>query len=1639
MNESKPSAGGRAAEAGMSFQSHVGAWFAAHLVSDMPLGSRFGIIPDARPVALQFETGTALDDIECRLTDGCAIYIQCKTRPVLAGAPDSGLARTINQLVQFYIAEAATSLPDPTRVAAVLAVSEDAPRSLDNLEDGCRAFDTGGEWEETLSGLSEPVRDALKIFANHVHIAWQALTGSGPSGSELANLARLFRLRRFGADSTSSDWREASNLVGARLFGREDAGNLPLQTLLGIVRQLMKSGAKTDRAGLIEALRLAGHVDTRAPGFDADIAALRKYTREETGRLVRHTRLPVRGGVPINRDFLGRLGVAIGTGSLLIVGDPGAGKTGTLVGMANHLVLAGGPFVFLSVERLVGLTALGDLRTELAIQNQLIDVLAAWPGVEPGVFIIDALDASRGGPSEAVIASLIEIAVARLGARWSLVASIRTFDLRNGRRFREIMRGAPPDAEFQEPGLNQVRHFRIPALSLQELASLANSAPELAKLVNSSPQKLKVLLQNVFNLSLAAELLDSGVTPESISALSTQSQLIDWYENERLPSQPLIRAVEATVAAMVETRRLTVPQIDVKHDGVDGVLQAGVLVRAGDLVAFAHHVLFDHVAGRFYLKWNHSKLLQQQISGDTAVGLLLGPALRFAIERIWQGDDTARKHSWGFVKAITSSNDLDPVVVSVALRTVAERVEGISDLAGLIELVRFDSDIAAVGGLLTRLSRFVGMLAADKGKILLGPALAWAELAETAASRRERAFVDGSRFLLSALNERADLEEPTAFAAFGRAARALLETAWSLTPEIPSLNVAAIRFVAKGFGSDPTASRALLQLILEEPRFTEHAHEEAPWLSEGIRGIIAHDPGFVSAVYATLFGREAPQTGKTWFGGHRSQILSLTSDSKQDYEHARYHLAGALGPFLNANPRAGVTAVIGASLGFASKNLSSSPNIITVALGNHTLRIVDDLFSLEDWREQDRRARDPEAEVLSTFTKFLESTDATGFRAAVEAAIERETGAVVWARLLGVGAERLGLVDELLWPLVIQPTFVCVRGLARDAIIYLAAAYPARSIDDRKEFERAALDTSQFSEDQKHWWKSLLARFLSVVPLTALATAEMHALRSELEQSERLTGNPAFLSITTSFGPSDRITDSILESAGAELNREPDHSIRVASRALEDVLGADRNDDSANTLVALWNLAESVVRTVDSAVGSEPNVQVSHAAWGAVSNAMERIARSSSYDPALQGHPPLDDLLKLVQRLQSSPFPESREEKDDGLMGWGNWDVRVYAASSLMQLAKRFATERPSILEQLKVCLADPAPTVRLQIVQSLNVLWDIARPAMWTLVSSVAEDEHNASVLGFFIAGPMQRLAGAEPDRTEELLSTILDRLPQGDIAADESVRDTIGEAAGNLVTLFYVKYANPRALNRIEEWTTDLVGRDRYLFAMLHGLREVFFFGYKTAVAPELTVMRDRARGLLHMVVTAAVAAIESAEVPRRDRVGSESRRKNADALLAAGERLLDQSCNQLYFGSGAFRAGGEEDPPGIVDLASKRQFLIDYSTILDLIGQHGSARTIHNLIELYASLADADPSAIFDRIAGIVVGPASQEQYHYEPLGADVLVALVRRYLADYRSIFEDAERRSRLVTLLEVFSAVGWPDALKLLYELPDLLR
>lgn len=221
-------AGGRATEAGMAFQADVGTWIAAHILARLPVGGRFGINNVALPTAIRLETGTGLDDIEVSQSDGGSIHIQCKTIATLATGEKAPLTKTVGQLASFVAdSKNGVGLPDLTTTVAVLAVRFDAPATLDRLESGLRAFGLGGSWSTTVPQRNKGEQAALTAFFTIAVTAWTSHRGNPPVDADMVDMARIFRVARFAMDEGDADWREASHLLGRRVFGDEASGDAP--------------------------------------------------------------------------------------------------------------------------------------------------------------------------------------------------------------------------------------------------------------------------------------------------------------------------------------------------------------------------------------------------------------------------------------------------------------------------------------------------------------------------------------------------------------------------------------------------------------------------------------------------------------------------------------------------------------------------------------------------------------------------------------------------------------------------------------------------------------------------------------------------------------------------------------------------------------------------------------------------------------------------------------------------------------------------------------------------------------------------------------------------------------------------------------------------------------------------------------------------------------------------------------------------------------------------------------------------------------------------------------------------------------------------------------------------------------------
>ena len=1631
-------AGGRATETGMSFQAGVATWLAAHLATSAPLGTRFGL-PLSVPVRLQLETGRNLDDIEVWLESGSEILVQCKTTADLSARTDGPLAKTIAQLVLLYADRRRRGEePDPGCLAAVLAVSARAPRSLDDLQQACRFLDFGASWSEAVASLPQRQVAALEVFEDAVRGGWGA-EDKGPSEGDLATLARLFRIERFAVDVGGADRREAARLLGERLLGSEDGDEAVVDQLQAVVHRLAATGTPTDRAGLLRRARAAGLRDRRSPVFGPDLARLESVTRQEVGRLSRHARLHTAMDVSIRRDCMPSLVEAIEGGSLMVIGEPGAGKTGVLVAFAEEWAKRARPLVFLSIDRLGNVATTEQLREELGLSHGLIDILEGWPGDEPGVLLIDALDASRGGQSERVFANLIEEAISRLAERWSVVASIRTFDLRNGARFKAALSGDPPSPVYRDETLADVRHFLVPALTDRELASLADIAPALGRVVASPSSHLRQLLRNVFNLSLAVELVRDGQPASTFDNVSTQSDLIDRYENVRLSNARLRRAAKEVVASMVDRQRLVIQRDRVDNADVDEVVRAGVLASPDDdLLSFAHHVLFDHAAGRFLLDWDVPDRMPGQLARHPSAGLLLGPALRFAFERVWRHDDPARSRSWRLLVDLCSAQDVDPIIASIALRSAVEWVVAVDDLEGLIALMRRSASLDRLGPVTVRLARFLRMRASS-GALSHATACAWAALALAAARLRRPDFADAARVLLWSLPDVGGNPSDTYDATFGAAARELLDYGWS-EERLQDLANQVIKFVGTSYATDSEASRALLARSLADPRFGVHAHEEAPQLADCVSHIAGSDPDFALHIYECLLTRDILDDSRTWLGGHASRIMPLSSNRRQDYEHARWRLARAFPAFLERWPGHGTRAASAAAQMSTRRKAAVWP--VTLTEGR-TIHLSVDGGTLQDWRRQGGTGE--RNEILATFEEFARRADASVFLDVVEAALGNVTASSVWARILGIGAERHVEAGDVLWPIATATDVLQIPDLTRDAAILIGAVYPARLPNEREKFEADLIAWLEIDAELAEGLGSVqrratVARILHEIGDAGPTTPTMRRLRAEMEQAGEIAGNRPYVSITTYMAPAENVPDHLLSDAGADLSKSPDKPIRDAGRSIDGMLRSWPKAPTTGDVAALWTAVYAAMQVLEAAAAEPAHEDVKRSTWGYVADAAGRIVDADSYDPEGADQPTIQAMLELIDRLAASPFPHEPDEPEtSGLLGWSNWDVRVYAASASVAFAARLGDAYPSIAARLERHLDDPAPAVRLQVAQSLDVLWTSAPECMWSLAQRVAACEAHPGVLAPFVSGPLRRLSEPEPERVEELVALILPNLVERNGEKRGTRGEPAAESVASLATRLWIGRGRPAAGRWIEGWLAEPADHDALLWTLGSALRAALFERWAFPGEPESSEVQDRARRFAYALVREAGSLVSGSRSIFLDGRSGPEAREAAEHRLRVGVRLLDHVNNQLYFGSGAFRSKPEDDPSGLPTLVAKREFLQEYGPILDAIGNAGGASTLHHLVELYEHLADADPDAVFDRVAGLLTGQGRTEDYHRESMGAEAVVRLVRRYLADHRDIFDDSVRRGQLLALLELFSGAGWPEAMSLLYELPDLLR
>ena len=213
----------------------------------------------------------------------------------------------------------------------------------------------------------------------------------------------------------------------------------------------------------------------------------------------------------------------------------------------------------------------------------------------------------------------------------------------------------------------------------------------------------------------------------------------------------------------------------------------------------------------------------------------------------------------------------------------------------------------------------------------------------------------------------------------------------------------------------------------------------------------------------------------------------------------------------------------------------------------------------------------------------------------------------------------------------------------------------------------------------------------------------------------------------------------------------------------------------------------------------------------------------------------------------------------------------------------------------------------------------------------------------------------------------------------------------------------------------------------------------GYVDVPNADEDAIRGRSFELMGAILNATTARLNAL----REKNGDDATTWSEEELEQAKNlfHLSDSIAQELFFASGAFdKEMGERETskPPLGD-AEKSRFLQEALPLLNALAEIGAAKVAHNLVKTLEYLLEYEPVEVFLTIARVVQA-AQRGGYQYESLAVEVIVGVVKRFLATYRFLLrERPECRQALIEILDIFVAAGWPAAFELTYQLEEIYR
>ena len=1627
----KNTGGGSAAAGGFDYQNRVAAWLAVRILAESSTTTQWNLIdPDTTLEFIRCETEQIVDDILAGTSKGGFLFFQVKRNINLSKNSDSPFASVASQFVSQYLvsrshtgeAQRSWDRPlDPTLDRLILATSGRSSAkvrvTLTTVLDRARRLKHGDSIY--IAASSQQETEVLNVFIEHVRVAWQEHASEAPSAKDLKECLSLIHVQTLDLDDGTAHRSEAGTILRTAVLSDTAQESGAWAKLVAVSAELASKRTGLYRRGLQEQLLSAGVLLRATQSYAPDIDKLKQYSSDTYQSLTDLAEIRCGDSViKIVRESSKDLASAATAHSLLVVGEPGAGKSGALHDLYNALQGDGFDAVFLAADRIASAT-LGALRDDLGLAHNLPDVLANWPGAQPGCLIIDALDAARAEQSAKVLRDVIQ-RVKAAGSRWHVVASIRKYDLRYSPSLRKLFGGTSESLtrEFTDPEFVDIQHINIPRLTHDELHQISDQSAVLFETLESAPPNLKSLLGVPFNVRLVAELIGGGIPATELTLIDTQHGLLTRYWNWRVigedgRGESRERVLHRICSNMVTQRHLRVERSAITMadpSALNDVLSAHVIAEwqpkgsptlDRSLIVFAHHVLFDFAVARLLLAGEVNKTVTI-FADDLDLCIVIRPSLVLHFHTLWAID---RSRFWELLFAFSARPSIPEVGRVIGPSVCVDLAGTLDDVEPLIEQIEHGNGTAVATLIYT-----VGSLLNTSHNVLLDTrADVWIQLLDKLrqVSLTTRIAAEMCR-LTSALLDgpRTDPQ----MVALGLVSRALFDFAWKESPHQQWLILQSLRSVSRTYATDPARSAKLLRRVLTPERLKVYGSVEMPALAQEVGPILECDPDFVAEIYRAAFDYTEESQESIPLGS--SQILPLRSTKRQHYEMARYQLAGLFPAVLDASPFVATGICIAAVTSHIryDRGDDSLKEEVTIRFDSKEVIVKQDHSRV--WESVSRV--DDATKILDLWIEYLkglcEARDVETLLRTLRIVAQENTLTIFWRRLLALATEFPEPLGRLLLPIASTHDVLSAEETRVEAVGLLGVMFGDLDRSEREKVEMSILAI----DHGRH-----RAAALGSLPEEHVVTNAAKHLLAELKAGDDIPANVPAVQI----GPIERMpySEQDLVDQGVAIAEAPTKRIRELKTPLEEFCTTYLNDgpskDAVRTILPHIRSLYDAIATAD-ADGVHP-MQRDHAA-GVLFASADRAAKCAGLDC---GNEEGGFIRKLLLEGSVHELPLADTEYDaqfDKHPSWGGKLPRIDAAHGLTSLTVRKGCFDAEILGRIRVLSIDPVPAVRYQIALHTANLYRQDSDEMWDLLEHFAREEKSAGVIQG-LGWSLSRLSGLHGDRVADLSATIFARVADGEGA------DAVKNMCINLVTGLYVWQDQVAARNVLAAVTADLLRYTGEIQNLLHTLRDGL-----TATAADI---RKRTVEIF-LEVIAAARSVSNPLLGKFEKDPQGQLTEEETIILRKALQVLDLAGSQIFFASGAMNCGeGKEQ----LDDEKRKQLYHDSKPVIERLADVGTASLTHHLLQALEVFISIDPPEVF-RLFHHILKSGQKGSYEYESLAVGTFVRFVERFLAEYRFVFqEDSECRTALIEVLDIFVQAGWPEAQRLTYRLEEIFR